>query len=260
MRWSARRRRWNVCSRPGCCWLGGLRACSARSAGAIGGYRRRLVASSSAGCSSPARLYWYADRVVLGMVGARELPLGEAPPSTRRVERLAAAGRRAEAAALRDSGRPARGHSSAGRGPARRAIAVSTRPARRAAPPAELEGVLAHELAHIRNRDVLVQTTAVVLAAALVETSRIGGWLAARAALRPRPGRGGVRPSAALAEARVRGRPARGRNSAARRTAWRTRCSGSSRRASSSSSRRARRPSRCTRQPVRRGRARRRCS
>ncbi len=46
-----------------------------------------------------------------------------------------------------------------------------------ATPPAELEGVLAHELAHIRNRDVLVQTAAVVVAAALIETSRVGGWL-----------------------------------------------------------------------------------
>ena len=37
--------------------------------------------------------------------------------------------------------------------------------------------MLAHELAHIRNRDVLVQTAAVVVAAALIETSRVGGWL-----------------------------------------------------------------------------------
>jgi heat shock protein HtpX len=44
--------------------------------------------------------------------------------------------------------------------------------------PAELEGVIAHELAHVRRRDVTIQTTAVVLAAVLVETSRIGGWLA----------------------------------------------------------------------------------
>jgi heat shock protein HtpX len=43
--------------------------------------------------------------------------------------------------------------------------------------PAELEGVLAHELAHLRNRDVLVQTIAVVLSGALVEMSRLGGWL-----------------------------------------------------------------------------------
>jgi heat shock protein HtpX len=37
--------------------------------------------------------------------------------------------------------------------------------------------VLAHELAHIRNRDVLVQTAAVVVASALIEASRVGGWL-----------------------------------------------------------------------------------
>ena len=43
--------------------------------------------------------------------------------------------------------------------------------------PAEMEGVLAHEVAHVRNRDVLVQTTAVVAAAALVEASRLGGFL-----------------------------------------------------------------------------------
>jgi heat shock protein HtpX len=43
--------------------------------------------------------------------------------------------------------------------------------------PAELEGILAHEVAHIRNRDTLVQTTVVVLAGSLVEFSRIGGWL-----------------------------------------------------------------------------------
>jgi heat shock protein HtpX len=46
-----------------------------------------------------------------------------------------------------------------------------------ALPPAELEGVLAHELAKIRHRDVVVQTPVVVLAGWIVEASRIGGWL-----------------------------------------------------------------------------------
>jgi len=45
------------------------------------------------------------------------------------------------------------------------------------ASPAELEGILAHELAHLRHRDVLVQTIAVIGATTLVETSRIGGAL-----------------------------------------------------------------------------------
>ena len=51
-----------------------------------------------------------------------------------------------------------------------------------ALPPAELEGVLAHELAHVRSRDVLTQTAAVVVAAAHVGVSRLDGF-AARALL-----------------------------------------------------------------------------
>jgi heat shock protein HtpX len=46
-----------------------------------------------------------------------------------------------------------------------------------AASPAELEAVIAHELAHVRNRDVVVQTSVVVLAATLLELTRVGGWL-----------------------------------------------------------------------------------
>jgi heat shock protein HtpX len=36
--------------------------------------------------------------------------------------------------------------------------------------------VVAHELAHVRRRDVLVQTSAVMLAVLLVDFSRLGGW------------------------------------------------------------------------------------
>ena len=45
-----------------------------------------------------------------------------------------------------------------------------------AASPAELEGLLAHELAHIRNRDVAVQTISVSIAVAIVELARVGGY------------------------------------------------------------------------------------
>jgi heat shock protein HtpX len=64
----------------------------------------------------------------------------------------------------------------AGRGPRGSAIAVS-RGLLAAAPPAELDGVLAHELAHVRNRDVLTQEAVVVLAASIVELARVGGFL-----------------------------------------------------------------------------------
>jgi heat shock protein HtpX len=63
-----------------------------------------------------------------------------------------------------------------GRGPASSALAVSAG-ALQALRPEELEAAVAHELAHVRRRDVLVQTFVVLFAATLVEASRIGGWL-----------------------------------------------------------------------------------
>ena len=121
-----------------------------------------------------AAAYWYGDRVVLGMVGARELPVGESPRLHATLVGLASlAGVSKPRLYLLNDGHPRA--LSAGRGSRGSSIAVS-RGLLAAAPPAELEGVLAHELAHIRNRDVLVQTAAVIVAGALVETSRIGGW------------------------------------------------------------------------------------
>jgi heat shock protein HtpX len=141
---------------------------------AAGGYR---LASSVVFCAllAAAAAYWYADRVVLGMLGARELVLAEAPALHATLERLA---RRAGVARPRlyllSDGHPRA--LAAGRGPRGAAIAVS-RGLLGAAPPAELEGVLAHELAHVRVRDVVVQNAVVVLATTLLELTRVGGWL-----------------------------------------------------------------------------------
>jgi heat shock protein HtpX len=122
-----------------------------------------------------AAMWWYADRAVLGLVRARELPQGEAPGLHSMVERLAAqAGVVKPRLYLMADGLPRA--CVAGRGPRSSALAVS-KGLLQALPPAELEGVLAHELAHIRHRDVLVQSVAVVTAAVIVESSRIGGWL-----------------------------------------------------------------------------------
>jgi heat shock protein HtpX len=119
--------------------------------------------------------YFYADRIALGMVGARELPRGEAPVLHSTVERIAArAGVPKQRLYLLRDGYPRA--LSAGRGPRGAAIAVS-RGLLGAATPAELEGVLAHELTHIRDRDVLIQSAVAVVAGAIVETSRIGGFL-----------------------------------------------------------------------------------
>jgi heat shock protein HtpX len=139
-----------------------------------GGYR---LLSTVVFCSllAAAAAYWYADRVVMGMVGARELPLAEAPIVHSTLERLAArAGVTKPKLHVMSDGHPRA--LSAGRGPRGGVIAVS-RGLLGAAPPAELDGVLAHELAHIRARDVVTQELVVVLAAALVEFTRIGGFL-----------------------------------------------------------------------------------
>jgi heat shock protein HtpX len=139
----------------------------------VGGFR---VASISIFCAllAAAAAYWYLDRVVLGMVGARELVAAEAPLLRSTVERLAArvGVARPKLYLLTD---PHPRVFAAGRGPRGSSLAVSSG-FLASAQPAELEGVLAHELVHVRNRDVLVQTTVVVLAGVLIELSRIGGW------------------------------------------------------------------------------------
>jgi heat shock protein HtpX len=140
---------------------------------ALGGYRL-LSIFVFCGALLAAALYWYSDRLAVGLVRARELQLGEAAGLHSLVERLAAQARVTKPRLyLMDDGLPRA--LAAGRGPRGSAIAVSTG-LLSAASPAELEAVLAHELAHVRHRDVVVQTSVVVLAATLLELSRIGGW------------------------------------------------------------------------------------
>jgi len=140
---------------------------------ALGGYRL-LSIFVFCGVLLAGALYWYADRVALGLVGARELPVGAAPGLHSTIERLAArAGVAKPRLYLMDDGLPRA--LATGRGPRGSSLAVSSG-LLTAASPAELEAVLAHELAHVRHRDVVVQTSVVVLAATVLELSRVGGW------------------------------------------------------------------------------------
>jgi heat shock protein HtpX len=140
----------------------------------LGGYRL-LSIFVFCGALLAGALYWYSDRVALGLVRARELPVGQSPALHSTVERLAAvAGVSKPRLYLMDDGLPRA--LAVGRGPRGSTVGVSSG-LLTAATPAELEAVLAHELAHVRNRDVVVQTSVVVLAATLLELSRVGGWL-----------------------------------------------------------------------------------
>jgi heat shock protein HtpX len=141
----------------------------------LGGYRLALLFLGSAVLLAGA-VYWYADRIVMGMVGARELLQAEAPALHSTVERLSARAGvvKPKLYVLRDGYPRAL---SAGRGAGGGAALALSVGLMGVASPAELEGIVAHELAHLRHRDVLVQTVAVVIAAAIVESSRIGGAL-----------------------------------------------------------------------------------
>jgi len=120
-------------------------------------------------------VYRYGDRVLLGMLGARPFALAEDPVLRSGTDKVAAQlGVRPPQIYLIDDGFPRL--FSVGRGPTSSALAISVG-ALRSMRREELEAAIAHELAHVRRRDVLSQTFVVLFAATLVETSRIGGWL-----------------------------------------------------------------------------------
>jgi heat shock protein HtpX len=119
--------------------------------------------------------YLSLDRIVLGMLRARELQSRDAPDFHVLVEKLSLrAGIAKPRVYVIEKGPPLA--LSTGRGVNSSAI-VATEALVRLPAPVEVEAVIAHEVAHIVRRDVIVQTTAVVIGTVVVETSRIGGFL-----------------------------------------------------------------------------------
>src|SRR5437867_7349630 len=116
--------------------------------------------------------YFYIDRIALGMVGARELPRGEAPALYSTVERLAALARvPMPKLYVLPAGYPRA--LCAARCPHGGAMAVS-RGLPGVATPAELEGGLAHALLRLRDGAMLVRSIASAFAGAICESSRVG--------------------------------------------------------------------------------------
>ena len=110
-------------------------------------------------------MYWWSDRIALRMSRARPLEPGELPDVVADVDDLA---RRAGLPVPRLYVIPSEQPNAfaTGRSPRRSAVAV-TEGLVRLMPREQVRGVLAHELAHIRNRDVLVATVAAMIASAI---------------------------------------------------------------------------------------------
>src|SRR5262245_3180012 len=119
--------------------------------------------------------YFFSDRLVLRMAGAREVAPDELPELHAAVCELALrAGIPTPRLYLIDDPQP--NAFATGRNPAHGVVAV-TRGILALLPPRELRGVLAHELAHIRNRDILVSTVAACIAGAIGYAAHAVGFL-----------------------------------------------------------------------------------
>lgn len=115
--------------------------------------------------------YWYSDSIVLRMYGAREVSYEEAPMLHQIVEELA-----------RNAGIPkpkvcivpeqAPNAFATGRDP-EHAVVAATEGILQILTPRELRGVLAHEVAHIAHRDILIQTVAAVMGSTIVMLANI---------------------------------------------------------------------------------------
>jgi heat shock protein HtpX len=116
-------------------------------------------------------MYFFSDRLVLKMHGAKEVSVAEAPRLHAMVEDLA---RRAEIPKPRvciiPSAQP--NAFATGRNPQNGVVAV-TAGIMDLLTERELRGVIAHELAHIRNRDILVCTIAAAIAGAVTSIAHM---------------------------------------------------------------------------------------
>lgn len=118
--------------------------------------------------------YWFSDKIVLRMYGAKEVSEAEAPRLHCMVRELSQkAGIPMPRVYIIDSDSP--NAFATGRNPQHAAVAV-TRGIMRLLDEEELKGVIAHELSHIRHRDVLVSTVAATIAGALSYIAMMARW------------------------------------------------------------------------------------
>jgi heat shock protein HtpX len=119
-------------------------------------------------------MYWFSDRAVLAMYKARIIGPGDAPELYQMVDRLRQqAGLPMPVVAIAASEQP--NAFATGRNP-EHAVVCMTAGILRLLPPRELEGVIAHELAHIKHRHMLVGTIAATMAGAVAMLASIARW------------------------------------------------------------------------------------
>jgi heat shock protein HtpX len=124
-----------------------------------------LVAALVIGSLFNFIMYFFSDRLVLRMYGAHVVTAQEAPELYAMVDRLRQrAGLPMPTVAVAPHEQP--NAFATGRSPEHAVVAVTTG-ILKYVPQEELEGVIAHELAHIKNRDMLIATIAAGVAAAL---------------------------------------------------------------------------------------------
>ena len=152
--------------------LTGLLITAGKAFGGTGGMMLMFVVSMGINFFS----YWYSDKIVLKMYGAREVDIHTAPELVGMVANLARrAGMPMPRVYIIDTDAP--NAFATGRDPEHAAVAV-TSSLMRALTPQELEGVMAHELAHVKNRDTLISTLVASLAGAISMLANMAQWAA----------------------------------------------------------------------------------
>jgi heat shock protein HtpX len=120
--------------------------------------------------------YWFSDKMVLAMYGAQPIEESQAPALYAIVRRLTTKAQiPMPRVYLIQSDTP--NAFATGRNPEHAAVAV-TEGILRILDQDELEGVLAHELSHVKNRDVLISTIAATLAGAITYLAHMAQWAA----------------------------------------------------------------------------------
>ena len=152
--------------------LTGLLITAGKAFGGTGGMMLMFVVSMGINFFS----YWYSDKIVLKMYDAREVDIHTAPELVGMVANLARrAGMPMPRVYIIDTDAP--NAIATGRDPEHAAVAV-TSSLMRALTPQELEGVMAHELAHVKNRDTLISTLVASLAGAISMLANMAQWAA----------------------------------------------------------------------------------